>query len=206
MAETNKNQSPETGAENVDVTQVEPKAKEEQGTENSEPDVKELMAKIAQLEADKAKQKNALDKALKENGDVKKQLRAKLTADEREEEARREAQEEHDKYVKSLEREVNLGKATSRYLALGMSAELAAQTAEAELDNDMDAVAANYNKFNEEAIKAAKAEWLKSRPPANAGGGEKTITQEQFDAMSIAELTKFKKENPNEYKRLMGKE
>ena len=62
--------------------------------------------------------------------------------------------------------------ATNRYLALGMSGDMAKDTAQAELDGDMVKVTENMSKFKEASIKEAEAEWLKSRPPVNAGQGE----------------------------------
>ena len=66
--------------------------------------------------------------------------------------------------------------ATNRYLALGMSAEMAKDTAKAELDGDMEKVTENMGKYNEAKVKAAEAEWLKSRPPVNAGQGDEEET------------------------------
>lgn len=96
----------------------------------------------------------------------------KQTAEEQEEEAKREAEEERKRYVKGLEDEVNMTKAEKRYLALGMSADMAKDTARAELDNDMEKVTENMAKFKDASIKEAETEWLKSRPPVNAGQGE----------------------------------
>ena len=51
-------------------------------------------------------------------------------------------------------------------------------------------------------VKEAKAEWLKSRPPVNAGTGEEsTITQEQFNKMNYHERVEFKSKNPELYKK-----
>lgn len=51
-------------------------------------------------------------------------------------------------------------------------------------------------------VKEAKAEWLKSRPAINAGGGEEsTITQEQFNKMNYHERVEFKNKNPELYKK-----
>lgn len=68
--------------------------------------------------------------------------------------------------------EFNMTKAEKRYLALGMSADMAKDTARAELDNDMEKVTENMAKFKDASIKEAETEWLKSRPPVNAGQGE----------------------------------
>ena len=122
--------------------------------EEKEPTVEELMAQLAQERANSAKLQNDYNKASSEAANYRKQLKAKQTAEEQEEEAKKEAEEEHKKYVKGLEDTIRMTNATNRYLAIGMSAEMAKDTAKAA------------------SIKAAESEWLKSRPPVNAGQGE----------------------------------
>ena len=57
-------------------------------------------------------------------------------------------------------------------MAIGMSEEMAEEAATAELAGEGDKVTELYKKFNNASIKAAQAEWQKSRPPVNAGQGE----------------------------------
>ena len=123
--------------------------------EEKEPTVEELMAQLAQERANNAKLKNSFDKTSSELANTKKQLR-----------------EKHKKYVTGLEDTNRMTNATNRYLAIGMSAEMAKDTAKAELENDMEKVTENMSKFKDASIKAAESEWLKSRPPVNAGQGE----------------------------------
>lgn len=147
----------------------------EQGDEEAEVTVETLMAQLAQERAEKEKNKAALDKVLKEKGEITKQLRARQTAEEQEAEAKREQQEQHEAYVKGLERQIQLTEAISRYTTMGMDAELAKKTAEAELEGTpegKDIVFANIQKMTEAKIKAAEAEWLKNRPDVQAGNGE----------------------------------
>ena len=140
--------------------------------EEKEPTVEELMAQLAQERANNAKLKNSFDKASSELANTKKQLREKQSAEEQEEEAKKEAAEEHKKYVQGLENTIKMTNATNRYLALGMSGDMAKDTAQAELDGDMVKVTENMSKFKDASIKEAETEWLKSRPPVNAGQGE----------------------------------
>ena len=137
--------------------------------EEKEPTVEELMAQLAQERANSAKLQNDYNKASSEAANYRKQLKAKQTAEEQEEEAKKEAEEEHKKYVKGLEDTIRM---TNRYLAIGMSGEMAKDTAKAELENDMEKVTENMSKFKDASIKAAESEWLKSRPEVNAGQGE----------------------------------
>ena len=131
--------------------------------EEKEPTVEELMAQLAQERANSAKLQNDYNKASSEAANYRKQLKAKQTAEEQEEEAKKEAEEEH---------KIRMTNATNRYLAIGMSAEMAKDTAKAELENDMEKVTENMSKFKDASVKAAESEWLKSRPPVNAGQGE----------------------------------
>ena len=153
-------------------TQGQQNPEPENKPEDKEPTVEELMAQLAQERAEKAKLKNNFDKTSSELANTKKQLKAKQTAEEQKEEAEREAEEEHKKYVKGLEDTIKLTNATNRYLALGMSADMAKDTAQAELDNDMEKVTGNMAKFKDASIKEAESEWLKTRPEVNAGQGE----------------------------------
>ena len=137
-------------------------------TDEKEPTVEELMAQLAQERANSAKLQNDYNKASSEAANYRKQLKAKQTAEEQEEEAKR----EHKKYVKGLEDTIKMTNATNRYLALGMSGDMAKDTAQAELDGDMVKVTENMSKFKDASIKEAETEWLKSRPPVNAGQGE----------------------------------
>lgn len=156
---------------NID-TQGRQNPEPENQPDEKEPTVEELMAQLAQERAEKAKLKNNFDKTSSELASTKKQLKAKQTAEEQEEEAKKEAEEAHKKYVKGLEDKIKLTDATNRYLALGMSADMAKDTAQAELEKDMVKVTENMSKFKDASIKEAEAEWLKSRPPVNAGQGD----------------------------------
>ena len=159
-----------------DNKNLEGQGQQNQDTDNTpeekEPTVEELMAQLAHERANSAKLQNNYTKVSTAAANYKKQLKAKQTAEEQEEEAKREAEEEHKKYVKGLEDTIKLTNATNRYLALGMSGDMAKDTAQAELDGDMVKVTENMSKFNEASIKEAETEWLKSRPPVNAGQGE----------------------------------
>ena len=59
-------------------------------TDEKEPTVEELMAQLAQERANSAKLQNDYNKASSEAANYRKQLKAKQTAEEQEEEAKRE--------------------------------------------------------------------------------------------------------------------
>ena len=81
----------ENTTNNSTETTVETKVTESQSTENNAT-VEELKAQLAAERAEKERHKTALDKALKEKGDITKQLRAKQTAEEQQAEELAEAQ------------------------------------------------------------------------------------------------------------------
>lgn len=163
----------------------EEQTKEQQGTEQQEkedktPTVEELMTQLAQERAEKAKLKNSFDRTSSELADTKKQLKARLTAEEQEAQAKKEADEEHKKYVSGLETKIKTIDATKRYMGLGMDEKLAEETAEAEISGDVEKVTENMKKHQEALIKSKEAEWLKSRPPINAGNDEDDEEEDVF--------------------------
>lgn len=176
------------------------------GAENSEPEVtmESLMERIASLEVENKRNKAALDKALKEKGDITKQYRDVLTEAQQAKIDKETADEEHRQYVESLEQYKAKAEAKARYALQGMSEEMAVKAAEAENAGDMDELAVIQKQHTEAVIKAKQAEWLKSRPPVNAGQGNGALTKEQFDNMSLAEKSKLYRENQAEYERLNG--
>lgn len=151
-------------------TKSEPK-KAETKPDNATPSVDELVTQLAQEKAQRAKDKIALDKLMKETGELKKALRERQTAEEQIEEAKREAEAEKDARLESLEIFKRTAEAKDRYIAQGMPPELATLASEAEISGDMDALATLQRKHTEELLKAKEAEWMKSRPEINAGIG-----------------------------------
>ena len=144
----------------------------EQGNANeAEPiTIDSLMAELAKTKAESAKNKAALDKALHNNGELTKQLRAKMTASEQEAEAKREAEEAQANRIKELENYKKRSEARERYMAtIGMSADLAKEAADAEVNGDMDALASVYKRHQESVMKANEAEWMKKLPKPEAG-------------------------------------
>ena len=72
--------------------------------DNSTPDARD--AEIARLRAEMAKQKAALDKATKEAGDARKELRSKMTQEQLDAETKREAEEAQKNRIIELEKQV----------------------------------------------------------------------------------------------------
>ena len=171
------------------------------------PKVEDLMAEMAQLKADMARNKNALDKALKEKGEITKKLREKQTAEEAEAEAKAEAE------AQRAEREAEKDRIIATYEAKAMFAEMGLQGKDletainAKLDGDektVYSVIVKYfeNKY-ESALKTKESEWLGNRPQVNVGVGESTtLTKEQFDNMSMSEKVELYEKDRETYNKL----
>ena len=141
----------------------------EQGANGEEITMESLMAELAKAKAENAKNKTALDKALHNNGELTKQLRAKMTASEQEEQAKKEAADALMAEMQELKAFKRRAEAQERYTTIGMSAEFAKAAADAEVKGDMDAFAAIMKRYNEATIKAQQDEWNRNRPDINAG-------------------------------------
>ncbi len=196
--------------ENMNVNETEPTVVEQNtqvGLETNKPDdqtesLEVLKARIAALEVSNKKLKSQNDKMSAAEADRKRKEREQMTADQQAEIARLEAEEQQKQYVADLEKFQKKTLAKDRYLLQGMTPELAEKAAQAELDGDMDSLSVIQKQHSDSALKAARAEWMRSRPDVNAGTGENKITKEQFAAMDLVEKSKLKRENPDEYERL----
>lgn len=147
----------------------------ERSQENN-PSVEELMAQLAQERAENAKNKNALDKALREKGELTKNLRAKMTAEEQEQEAKREAEEAKDAKIQELESKFRTMDYSKRYMGIGMDEKTAESLSELTGDlPDVDKFFSALDKFVKAKIKTAGEnavqELIKSNPDIKAGTG-----------------------------------
>lgn len=124
-------------------------------------------------DAEVTRLKAALSKANSEAADYKKQLRGKQSEDEA---AAATQKEEHDKLVKEnedLKRSMALSERKGKLLAIGYDEALAAETATAMVDGDMDKVLANQSKYLEVQKKSIMADQMK-KTPRPAAGSEST--------------------------------
>lgn len=145
------------------------------------PTIEELMAEIARERAEKEKYKNASDKNSAEAAKYKKELRSKQTAEEQEAEAKAEADRLKDEELENLRKELNHNKAVSAYKSI-QNEKVVETLIEAVSDNDHNAIAAIIENEKKAAVKEAQAEWLDSRPQANAGAYS-SMTREQIMAI-----------------------
>lgn len=173
-AESSTNPEPDAGTESTKDTA-------------SKDDAVDYSAKYAESEARAKKLKADLDNALKKLGDLNKQYRAKMTEDELKAEQDAAAKEEHEAYVKELEIFKRTTEAKNRYLMQGMKDDVAARAAKAEIEGDMDELAAIQATHTKELLKAKEQEWKASRPRVNTSDGEESsMTKDEIFAIKDA--------------------
>lgn len=173
--------------------------------EDNGPSVDDLMSELAQLKADMARNKNALDKALKEKGEITKKLREKQTAEEAEAEEKAKAEAERAEREAEKDRIIATYEAKAMFAEMGLSGKDLEDAIQAKIDGDEKTVYSiivkHFETKYETALKTEKSEWLGSRPQVNVGvGSSTTLTKEQFERMGYKERVKLATENPELYK------
>ena len=185
---------------NIDTSKIE-------GYENmtAEEKVKALEAyTIADPDYSGYVKKDVFDKTASDLAKAKKDLKDRMTE---EEVKKAEAEAELQKYkeqAESLQREKNIAENKAKFISLGYDDALATETAEALEKGDMATVFKNHQTVIENVKKIAKGEAKASvTPPAGKpGDGGKTITKEQFEKMSLGEMTELYNSNPDLYNEL----
>lgn len=181
---------------------------ESTGTETVETEKQETSesAELVKLRAELAKQKAATDKATKEAGDYRKQLRAKQSAEEVAAEETKAAQEALMKELETLRKEKAVASTTAKVLPLIGDATAAGQIAEYLYGaEDVDAALTALQKAWTAKEKALRLEYGKIPAPGAGGSDGPSITREQLDAMKFPERVKFMSEHRDAYEKLMGR-
>lgn len=131
--------------------------------------------------AEYEKLKSALDKALKEKGDITKQLRAKQSEDERISAEQAEAQRIRDEEFEATKAELNKMKAVGAYKDISEKVVEQLITAVSEADHlTIATIIANEKKL---AVSAAEKTWMGSRP-AIGSNSYSSMTVEQIMAIT----------------------
>ena len=131
--------------------------------------------------AEYEKLKSALDKALKEKGDITKQLRAKQSEDERISAEQAEAQRIRDEEFEATKAELNKMKAVGAYKDISEKVVEQLITAVSDADHlTIAAIIANEKKL---AVSAAEKTWMGSRP-AIGSNSYSSMTVEQIMAIT----------------------
>ena len=164
-------------AENIEsTTMAETESQVIETPGHDTPTVEELMAELAKERAEKAKLKNSFDTASSELSNAKKQLKAKMTAEEQEAEAKKAADEAKDARIQELESKFRTMDYSKRYMGIGMDEKTAESLSEltGEL-TDTDKFFSALGKFVQ-AVKKQSGEdalqtYLKDNQDIKAGSG-----------------------------------
>jgi len=193
----------ETKVEETVVEEVKEEVKDEpKEVKDEQPSIQDLMTRIAKLEREK-------NKASAEAADFKKKWRDSLSETEKASQEKAEEEAKKAEEFESIKRENAIYRMTESYLEEGFTADLAKQAATAEVDGDRDLVHAIRKQVSEEREKKIKEDTQKeffAKYQLNAGQGsaDNSISKEQFNAMSLIERSKLKRENEAEYNRLIA--
>lgn len=187
---------------NIDQTGTNPGEQNEQQDTDTQDN-----AEIARLRAEMARQKAALDKATKEAGDYKKQLRAKQTAEEAAAETEKEHREAIEKELAELRKEKAVANTSKRVMSFVGDETIATNIAEALYGaDDVDLAIDIINKAWIAKEKALRVEYGKIPAPGVGSMDGPTITREQLDKLTLKDRAEFANKHPEEYNRLMGRQ
>ena len=146
--------------------------------------------------------KETFDKKASEAASLSKQLKDKMTEDERSAAEKAENDKKILEELESLRRDKTIANYTSQYLGMGYAKELAEETAKAMADGDMEKVFANGVKHREAMEKEIKEKLMNGTPkPDGAGGGG---DDKKDSAVEMARsLAKAKQGGGKQYEEIM---
>lgn len=184
--------------EDVQTTPEQSAAQDDNSSEQKEPNLQDVLTELAKV-------KRKADKFASENARLTKELRERMSVQEKADAEKAEKEAEREEQFNQLIRENNINKVEKNYLSMGFTADEAARMAVAEVDNDLETKMKIMSEADSRKKKEYEAEFIRTRPNVNVGTGDgKSYTKEQFDNMSIIERTKLKRENEAEYNRLLA--
>ena len=183
-------------AENLETTTTtETETPKTETVENETPTVEELLTKLAQKDADYAKLKNSFDTTSSELSTAKKQLKAKMSAEEQIEEEKRLADEAKDAEIKELKEKFRTMDYSKRYMGIGMDEKTAESLSEltgelVDADKFFSALGKFITASNKAAEENYRQELIKNNPDINAGsGGDTKNSLAEERAVSIGKRT-----------------
>ena len=148
--------------------------------------------------------KDVFDKTASELAEKKKQLKDKMTEDERKAQKEQEERDELQSKYEMLLRKSEISENKAKLVALGYDEALADETAVAMFEGDTAKVFANQKKHLDSVEKRVRAEALKDTPKPTPDGDSNTMTLETFRKMTPSERHAYSVEHPDEYRNLYG--
>jgi predicted NodU family carbamoyl transferase len=147
--------------------------------------------------------KNALSKSNAEAADWKRKHNALISEDDRKAQESAETLAQMQAELETLRRDKTISDYTAKYVALGYDKELAASTAKAMADGDMETVFANGEKHRTALEKKIKADLMNRTPNPDGSGGDNK--QEDSAVAKARELAKAKLGGGKAYRDIMSK-
>lgn len=148
----------------------------EGGNEENPPSVEELLATIAQKDAEYAKLKNTLDKKTSELSSTQKHLKAKMTAEEQEASAINERIAALEKENAEMKAQARISIYSKRYMGIGMDEKTAEALSEltgelTDTDKFFSALGKFVQSVKKQSGEDALQTYLKDNPDIKAGSG-----------------------------------
>lgn len=166
-------------------TKVETPVKEEE----------DLVAELARLRTENQKLKTTNDKVMSENGTLRKKYNATLSEQEKNTLALKEQEEQQKAHLADLEHFKAVTEAAERYRGMGMSGDMAKETAEAEVDANMEKVTTNITQFMNERDKKLENDFLAKygnfNPPASGNGSSVDYDKLKADALKANDMSAY---------------
>lgn len=169
------------------------------------PDLTELQAELEKLREENGKLKNAQSSASADAAKYKKELREKMTEQERAATETKELIEQLKKDNAALKRSQTLAEYEAGFIGQGFDNNLAKRAAEATHDQNFSDLMAAIKDFVVAHDKALAENAMRDTPRPGTGGASVSVTQEQFDAMEYAERVKVFEDDPELYRKYTGK-
>ena len=178
----------------------------ESNTQQNEMTMQEMQDKMQDLLNENAKLKRTNTKNSSEAAAWKKKYQDTLSAAELASQEKAEAEAQRAEEFEALKKDKAIREISDLYMDRGYPREMARQIAEAEYEGDRDTRFKLMDQFEAAQKKSWEQEWIKTRPQINTGSGDgATVTQEQFNAMSLRDRTNLLRTNPALYNRLTGR-
>jgi hypothetical protein len=148
--------------------------------------------------------KDVFDKTASDLAQTKKDLKARMTEEERTKAEHDAELAEYKTKYEELQKEKNIAKNRAEFISAGYDEALAQETAEALEKGDYATVFKNQKAVIENVKKIAKGEAAASvpTPAGKADEGAKAVTKEQFDNMGYAERNELFEKNRELYDEL----
>lgn len=146
--------------------------------------------------------KSQFDKTASELANYKKQLRDKLSDEDKRKAEIEETLNSYKEQIEALQKEKRSSDLRNRFMGIGYPESEAKKATEALMNDDLDTLFTIAKTFNDGAEKRVRANILKEQKDPN--GHEKKITKEDFKKMTTSERFQFSKENPEAYKEFYG--